>query len=264
MSPPGSGGVGHLLDALRADPGRSAVLTDFDGTLAPLVADPDSAVAAPGAFDVLEQLAGRYALVGVVSGRPMAFLRRQLEGRAQAGNLWLSGLYGLETLEDGQLVEAPEAAVWRPVVEDVTTRATARFGPLVEGKGLSLTLHFRTRPEQAHAIEAWAEQEATASGLVLRPAKASVELHPPVGSDKGTVIEGIVGRRIGPEPNAVCFLGDDMGDLAAFDALDRLAERGVVAVRIAASTADTPAELLARADLVVDGPAGAVALLDTL
>jgi trehalose 6-phosphate phosphatase len=240
------------------------VLTDFDGTLAPLVADPAAAVAAPGALEALERLAAKYALVGIVSGRPVAFLRRQLEGRASAGDLWLSGLYGLETFEDGHLVEAAAAGEWRSVVGAVTARAKARFGGRVEDKGLSLTLHFRTDPELADAIRAWAGQQAAVSGLVLRPAKASIELHPPVDADKGTVIEEIVGRRLGPAPRAVAFLGDDLGDLAGFDGLDRLAVRGAAVLKVAVATAETPAEVLARADLVVDGPTGAVALLDSL
>jgi len=244
------------LDALRADPAAAAVLTDFDGTLSELVDDPAAAAAAPGAVDALVDLAGRYALVGVVSGRPVAFLRHRLDER-----LWLSGLYGLEELDGGREGEHAVGRTWRPVVEAATARATGRFGPLAEGKGLSLTLHHRTRPDLAGAVEAWARDEAAASGLLLRAAKASVELHPPVELDKGTAIEDAVERR---RLRTVLFMGDDLGDLTAFDALDRLAGRGVTGIRVAATTADTPDELVVRADLVVDGPAGAVALLRSL
>ena len=77
--------------AFLAAPDRAAILTDFDGTLAPIVEDPATAHPLPGAADVLERLAKRYAVVGVVSGRPVEYLRSRL-----GDGLWLSGVYGLE------------------------------------------------------------------------------------------------------------------------------------------------------------------------
>jgi trehalose 6-phosphate phosphatase len=137
---------------------------------------------------------------------------------------------------------------------------------VVEPKGLSLTLHFRTRPELGPELHAWADAEAARSGLVVRPAKASIELHPPVPGDKGSVVEHTVLAAF-PADNsmsAVAFLGDDVGDLPAFDALDRLGASGLHAVKVAVATDETPAELLERADVVVDGPAGALAFLERL
>jgi trehalose 6-phosphate phosphatase len=239
------------FELLRAVPGRAAVLTDFDGTLAPIVADPAAAEPLPGAVAVLHRLAERFALVGVVSGRPLSYL----VDRVGTG-LWLSGLYGLESLHDGVRQEAPQAAEWRPVVAESVVRAQGEFGDAVEPKGLSLTIHFRTRPELGPLVRSWADAEAVRSGLVVRPAKASVELHPPVKADKGTVVEAAVAGL-----EAVCFLGDDVGDLPAFDALDRLRAGGVHTVKVAVSTVEAPVELLERANVVVDGPAGALALL---
>jgi trehalose 6-phosphate phosphatase len=237
-----------------AAPERAGVLSDFDGTLAPIVDDPAAAAPLPGVVDVLHRLAERYAVVGVVSGRPLSYLVSQLgEG------LWLSGLYGLETLDHGRSIEAAGSAEWRPVVEQAVDRAHAEFGEAVEPKGLSLTVHFRTRPELGPAIRRWADAEAVRSGLVVRPAKASFELHPPVTADKGTVVQAVAAGL-----SAVCFLGDDVGDLSAFDGLDRLAQAGVHTVKVAVSTTEAPAVLLERADVVVDGPAGALALLERL
>ena len=234
-----------------ADPMSAAILTDFDGTLSPIVTDPQAAAPLPGAVDVLRALGERLALVGVVSGRPVAYLRQQL-----GDELWLSGLYGLESYSGGALVELPEAAEWREVVTVATQRAAAAFGGAVEPKGLSLTVHFRAEPELGPAVRAWADDEATRSGLVVRPAKASIELHPPVPADKGSVVE-----RAAAGLRAVCFLGDDVGDLPAFAALDRLATAGVHVVKVAVSTEEAPVAVLDRADVVVDGPEGALALL---
>ena len=246
----------RLLAPLLADPASAAVLTDFDGTLSPIVDDPASARPLPGAVEALLACDRRYGRVAVISGRPVAYLAGHL-GTA----LHLSGLYGLEVVEGGERREDPEAAPWRAVVEGVADRAESS-GPTgmgVERKGLSLTLHFRTAPEIEPAVRAFAAAEADRTSLVLRAAKASVELHPPLAADKGTAVESLVGGL-----SAVCFLGDDVGDLPAFDALDRLAARGVHAVRIAVRTEEAPAEMLARADLVVEGPEGALAVLQRL
>jgi trehalose 6-phosphate phosphatase len=108
-------------------------------------------------------------------------------------------------------------------------------------------------------VRAWADEEATRSGLVVRAAKASIELHPPVPADKGSVVEhAAAGLR------SVCFLGDDVGDLPAFAALDRLAAAGVHTVKVAVSTEEAPVAVLEGADVVVDGPQGALALLEWL
>jgi trehalose 6-phosphate phosphatase len=62
----------------------------------------------------------------------------------------------------------------------------------------------------------------------------------------------------------VCFIGDDVGDLPAFDALDHLAADGATTLRVAVQTSESDDEVLRRADLLVDGPAGALDLLRAL
>jgi trehalose 6-phosphate phosphatase len=201
----------------------------------------------------LAALAERYAVVGVISGRPVAYLNRHMPGRVR-----LYGLYGLESARDGAIARHPEAEAWEAVVDSVA-EAAARSGLSaleVEHKGLSITLHHRTHPDDAGVVMAWAADEARRTGLVLRDAKMSVELHPPIAIDKGTVVEELA---VGLD--AVCFIGDDVGDLPAFDALDRLAERGLVTLRVAVTTSESVGEMVERADVLVDGPEGALGLL---
>jgi len=250
--------VAELAAPFRADPGGSGVFSDFDGTLAEIVDDPAAAAPIPGVVDVLGLLAGRYGRVGVISGRPAAFLLDHLAGRG----LSLSGLYGLESVsEEGEVGVLPEAERWRAVVEEVAVRAAdgLAHGVTVERKGLSVTVHYRTDPTLRAAVAEWAEREAAATGLVADAARMSYELRPPVRRDKGDVLYGAAtGRR------RVCFLGDDRGDLSAFDALDRLAAEGASVVRVAVVSPEAPEELLARADLVVDGPEGSLSFLRAL
>jgi trehalose 6-phosphate phosphatase len=244
------------LAPLRRDPAATALFLDFDGTLAPIVAAAADARPLPGTADTLVGLARRYAVVAIVSGRPVSFLRAHLPDEVE----W-HGLYGLEAVVGGVPVAQPSAEAWRGVVDRVAAdaHATGPPGLDVEHKGLSLTLHYRRRPELAAAAAEWATEAARRSGLRLRPAKMSLELHPPVAVDKGTVVTA---RAAGM--GAVAYVGDDEGDLPAFAALDALAAAGVATVKVAVRTPETAAALLAQADLEVDGPAGALALLQAL
>ncbi len=262
------------LAELRGHPLSSGIFADFDGTLSEIVDEPADAVAVPGVLAVLGVLADRYAQVGVLSGRPVAFLESRMSGAEAppglSARLALAGLYGLETIVGGERRDHPLGGVWREAVDDIASRSKAHGpeGMRVEAKGLSLTLHYRGRPEREADVRAWAEQQAARSGLTVRPARMSFELHPPIDVDKGTALLDLVapeveGVRV-PLLRSVCFLGDDVGDLPAFDGLDRLAEMGLTTLRIGVRSAEGAAALLDRADLVVDGPTGSLAVLEAL
>ena len=257
----------HLLTPFLDAPERSGILTDFDGTLAPIVADPTASRPLPEAVDVLHRLARTYRRVAVVSGRPAAFLADHLRlGTADAGvpgeGLVAIGLYGLEMADGGDVTTHPSAAEWREVVTHVADRADEEGPPevLVERKGLSLTLHYRTAPEHADWARTWAAEQAEHTGLVRHSGRMSEELRPPLSVDKGTVVaqlaEGLA---------AACFFGDDSGDLPAFEVLDRLArDDGVATLKVGVRSEEAPPDLLDSADVVVDGPLGAVEVLSRL
>lgn len=242
--------------AFLADPARSGLFTDFDGTLSPIVDDPESARPLPGAPEVLDRLAHRLGRVGVISGRPVAVIERWFPPSVR-----LSGLYGLQRLIDGRRDDHPEAARWAPVVDDAVDQAR-RDGPAgmrVEHKELSLTLHYRERPDLASEVERWAAGEAVRTGLERHSARMSVELHPPVDADKGTAL-----RDLAEGMRAACFLGDDVGDLAAFAALDALAAEGVATLKVAVQSDEQDPRVGEAADLVVDSPDAVLALLTDL
>jgi len=248
--------VDDVLELLHADPTHAGILTDFDGTLSPIVEVPEAARPLDGVPALLDELAHRYAVVAVLSGRPVTFLQQWLPP-----SLLLSGLYGLEVVRNGVREDHPSGGMWREVIDDVATvcRATGPPGTRVESKGLSLTLHYRGHPELESAVRELAERQAARSGLSIRSARMSVELHPPISADKGTAV-----RDVADGLAAVCFLGDDLGDLPAFAELQTLASEGVATVRIAVRSDEAPDELLDAADLVVDGPEGARDLLQAL
>lgn len=234
---------------------------DYDGTIAPVVAERDRAAPQAGASEVLSALARRLRLVGVVSGRPLGFLLDQL-GRVPG--LSLFGLYGLERSRtaDGRGGQprhvSPEALLWEPVVSQLADEAQARApeGVEVERKGLSFALHFRGHPELEGWVRAWASQRAELAGLRAQPGRLSLELLPPVPAGKGLVVSQVAAGL-----QALCFAGDDWGDLPAFEALRRLRAQGKATLSVGVASHEQPPELEASVDVMVGGPRELVALL---
>jgi trehalose 6-phosphate phosphatase len=249
---------------------RAGVLTDFDGTLAPIVEDPSLAEPLGEVPGLLRKLAARFALTAVVSGRPASFLQERLglagspggDRAPAARRLLVAGQYGTERALDGEPARVmPGADRWRGALQEAERRAAASAPPRVrlEPKGLGLTLHWREAPEQRAWAAGFAREQARALGLEVSCGRMSLELRPPGVGDKGTVVEELCAGL-----EAACFLGDDLGDLAAFEALDRLAAGGLRPLKVAVAGDEAPTELLSAADLAVDGPEGALEVLRAL
>ncbi len=248
------------LRALATEPARSALFLDFDGTLAAIVEDPTGARPLPGVPALLAHLAGMFALVAVVSGRPTAFLAEVL---GEPAGVTLTGLYGLE-----RALRGPEHDVWAAVIDEVVAEARAEAPPgiYVEPKGLTVTLHWRRAPEHADWVVGFAERQHAQRGLAIHVGRNERELRPPLPVDKGTVVRALVAEHAG-QIDAVAVFGDDIGDLPAFAAVGELRAhdgRPLVAVRVAAVDSGSPPEVAARADLTVRGAVGAVELLQSL
>lgn len=249
------------LAALLATPRRALVGLDFDGTLAPIVADPEAARAHPDVGPALRRLSPVVGLIAVVTGRPAATALAYGRFDTVPG-LVVLGQYGLERWVGGQL-HAPEpppgVAQVRRRLPGVLAEAGAPEGTWIEDKGHALAVHTRRTAEPAPALERL-RRPVTAlagdTGLVVEPGRFVLELRPP-GMDKGAALLGLADEYAA---GAVLYAGDDLGDLAAYDGVERLRERGVPGVTVYSASAETTG-LAARADVVVDGPAGVAALL---
>lgn len=234
-----------------AQPLRSAVFVDYDGSLAPIVARPEDAVPLPSAATALGLLVPLLHRVAVVSGRTVGFLQRML---ALEGVEYV-GLYGMERLVHGVVQIDPRADAYAERIAQAAGDAERALpGVLVERKGpVSVTLHWRATPDREAEVRYVATKLAQEHGLdAPQRGRMAVELRPPVPLDKGAAVAQLLdGVRV------AAFAGDDAGDLPAFDALDRAIADGELehAVRIAVHSSEGPPELRERADVVVQGPA---------
>jgi trehalose 6-phosphate phosphatase len=259
-------GLGPLAH-LRAAPARAAILTDVDGTLAPIVPRPEEATVPVRATELLAQLSERYGLVGCVSGRRAQEARRLVgvEGIAYAGN------HGLELLLPGD--DAPridpslqgresDAADF---VAELGTAALVEAGLRLEDKGPIQALHWRGAEDDREA-EARAHEIAAAAGragLELRWGRKVLELHPPGGGGKDAAVAALLAI---DGVTAAVYAGDDRTDLDAFRRLRDLQGNGELelAVCVGILSAEGPPEIGEESDLQVDGPPGWLALLEAL
>ncbi len=246
-------------------PGRTALCLDFDGTLAPIVADPAASRPLPGTAALLGQLAQRFAAVALLSGRPASFLA----AHAAAPGVRYLGHYGLEELRDGTVTVDPRLAAAseavRAAATDLRDAAVVRdAGAYLEDKGYTVAVHLRRvrDPERwAEPVEAAARDIAARHGLEVLAGRLVWELLPPVHSDKGDALRRVVASS---GADAAIMVGDDRGDLPAFAVVAELTAAGGSGLRVAVRSEEAPAELLTAADLVVDGPEGVQDFLEGL
>jgi trehalose 6-phosphate phosphatase len=231
------------LRALASDPERAAILLDVDGTLAPIVEGPENAVIPDETRTELARLAARYALVACVSGRPGPEVELML------------GVDGVTVVGEHGLELEPEAAAWADRIQQFARGVDWPF----ERKRLSVSFHFR-RADDVAAARAYltrVAEDAAAAGLVPRWGRMVLEVRPPVDAHKGTAVRTLVARA---GVRRALYAGDDRTDVDAFAGLDGL-ELGI---RVAVTSPEAPPELLAAADLVVDGTEGVLELLRRL
>lgn len=253
-----------VIAALLAKPESGLVAIDFDGTLAPIVARPEDARPVAEARDVLTALAGRVGGLAIVSGRPAADVV-QVAGVAEIRRLHVLGHYGLQEWYDGVVTSpdpVPGVAVARARLGDVLDGADA--GVRVEDKQHSLAVHTRgaSHPDiELAALEPALEALADACGLEAVLGRYVIELRPP-GVDKGSALRRLIER---VAARVVVYVGDDLGDIPAYDVIEALRSDGTIAGLTVASVDptddDAPPDVAQRADMVLEGPTAVVAWL---
>jgi trehalose 6-phosphate phosphatase len=209
----------EAVEALAADPGRSGLVLDFDGVLAPIKDDPATCVLPDRVAASLGRLAGRFELVAIISGRPVAFLAE----RVGLPGVPLLGSYGMEQSTDGVRQIDSEAEKWLGQVHAaaVTLREqlAGAAGVRVEEKSVSVAVHWRQAPDQSAAAEdvrRVTTRIADDLGLRLEPGKLVEELRPPIDIDKGSAISALLAAH--RDLSTFAYAGDDLGDIPALRA----------------------------------------------
>jgi trehalose 6-phosphate phosphatase len=253
-----------IIDAIRDELPHVLLTIDFDGTLAPLVDDPELSRATPGAVAALAALADIGVQVAVITGRE-ALTAVRLGPLDAIPDLTVVGVYGAETWSHGKLMtqETPSSL---PAIKDrlIDLGQAADSDPAlwVEDKRLSLVVHARRaanpRAALAHVAEA-VQTLAAEVELDMHTGRDVLELRLP-GLDKGASLARLLAER---EPAAVLYIGDDLGDLPAFEEVRNQRAAGRVAYSVGVLSTDV-AEIREVVDATIASPDQVVELLQAL
>ena len=268
-APEDGGSLDSFVKAADERPDSVALLCDLDGTLAPIASRPEQASVPETTRERLSACAHKLGLVAVVTGR------QALEARGMVGldSIAYRGNHGLESLDaDTDAVEPHpeirgienEAANF---VASLDSDELSDLGIRVEDKGPITALHWRgsDREGEAEEVANSIGDRARAAGLFPRPGRMVLELRPTDSVDKGVAVDGLLSER--DDLTHALFVGDDLTDLDAFEALDELVERGDLdtGLKVAVESGEASASrLVAAADCCVDGPERVTDLLARL
>jgi trehalose 6-phosphate phosphatase len=256
------------LQAVLEHPEETLVGIDFDGTLAPIVADPEQAHADPRAVAALARLGTLLGTVAVITGRPARTAVRLggFRGVAGLGHLVVLGQYGVERWDAAtdEFVIPPDPGQVAQLEREIPPLLD-RLGQgaaHVEHKGRAVVVHTRQLPDPDASFATLTGPLNDLAGrhaMVVEPGKNVLEIRSP-GIDKGVALRDIVDET---GARQVVFVGDDLGDLPAFRLVEELRREGRGGLLVCSASHEEDA-LSGLADVVVEGPGGVADWLEEL
>ncbi|QIW98478.1 hypothetical protein AMS68_003996 [Peltaster fructicola] len=240
-------------------------LFDYDGTLTPIVKDPQAAIPTDKVIRTLKMLASNPKnVVWIISGRDQAFLQEWM------GHIPELGL----SAEHGCFMRSPNSSEWENLTESTdmswqkeVVRIFGKYEQLTQGsfterKKVALTWHYRRADPElgAHnARECARELNREVSkhwDVEVMAGKANLEVRPRF-VNKGEIAKKLIreyGGEPGQVPDFVLCLGDDFTDEDMFRSLrsSNLPRENIFAVTVGPSSKHTIAtwHLLEPADVI--------------
>ena len=259
-----------FLDAVADNPGGTLLAMDFDGTLAPIVDDPEHSRMHEGAAAALAQLGRTLGKMAIITGRGVAAVRRlgRLDTWSGLERLSILGQYGVERYDaDTGLLRMPPQPDLTALQHELAG-LIAGMGPCGEGvrledKGRAIGVHTRLASDPARAfamLEEPVKRIAAAHGLRVEPGRFVLEVRASARSKADALTELISQFR----PSRVAMIGDDLGDLPAFELLAELRRGGLICCAVFSGSSEAPDGLTDVADVTCEGPDGVASWLEAL
>jgi trehalose-phosphatase len=220
--------LGWVGDWVAGD-GRLLLMTDYDGTLTPIVDDPADAILAEETREQLLRIArSSRGSVAVISGRGL----EDLKTRVAIPEVIYAGCHGLEIEGPGLAFRHPDALAQQSMLwavgEELSRRAPTVTGMRIEAKGLAVAVHYRhVAPDEIRRVEIELARAIREQGSCLKIFHGTkvIEVLPQVAWTKGECARWIQEHVLpsGSGPALWLYLGDDWTDEHAFEVLSGLA-----------------------------------------
>lgn len=197
------------------------IFLDFDGTLTPIISQPQEAQLSDMMRQLIRSLASKYP-VAIISGRALEDVKK----RVALDELYYAGSHGFEISGPGGLKkELEEAKKLVPVIEKVKKELEGGLssfeGVYIETKPYSLAIHYRNvsekkKGELIHSVYDICQKY---DQLILKKGKEVINLDPDLNWDKGKAVVWLLKHINIKKPVFSIYLGDDTTDEDAFKAL---------------------------------------------
>lgn len=209
----------RIVPAKEREP---AVFLDYDGTLTPIVDNPDKANLSASMHATLQHLA-TLCEVAIISGRDLQDVRE----RVGVDNIWYAGSHGFEIAGPrGEHTEYQEGLDYLPALDAAEQRLRAALvdisGCLVERKKFSIAIHYRqVAQDEVESVRRIVDRiHASHSELRLMQGKKIFELQPDIEWNKGKAIHWLISElALKKRCFTLIYIGDDVTDEDAFHAL---------------------------------------------
>lgn len=240
-----------LLEPQIANPRKTGIFSDLDGTLSEIAPTPDDAIITGEMRSIIKRLAGKYAVVSIVSGRDS----NEAKKIVGLDDIIYIGNHGLEWLDDGKQFYVPEAFDFYGLASNLAVELAAildGFDLVVEKKKLGVAIHYRQAQDKKLAkisIKQSIKPFLEKYSLKSLEGRYVIELKPDLNVNKGEAVT-VVALRKGLE--RALYLGDDVTDVDAFRAFKALRSEGrVETVSIAVASDEAEPSIIGEADYVV-------------
>ena len=233
----------------------TAIITDIDGTISEIAPTPDEAVVTNSMKNELFKLKDKFSLVAVISGRS-AINAREMVG---VDGLLYVGNHGLEFLKDGKLFMDPDVEEYLPKIKKTGKKLregdlSRITGLLFEDKEICFSIHYRLCDPSENVREKILnilEEDPECENLKISEGRCLVELKPPVGCDKGTILSKIIDQY---NLEKVIYIGDDVTDDDAFKLLKNLeVQNKIVNARVLVISSEIPPYVKKDSSFFVNG-----------
>ena len=201
---------------------------DYDGTLTPIVEQPDKAAISWDMRNLLRDLSTKQGCsVGIISGRALKDIKKMvaLERIIYVGNHGLE-IEGSKIKFESQ-ISSQLFSIIRNLKEELTNKLSKIKGIFVEDKDVTLSVHYRLATRSSYLLAKKIIEEVIQPFLARNKIKVSygkkvIDIKPPVQWNKGRVVAWLLARQtfiLGNHQIMPIYLGDDVTDEDAFGML---------------------------------------------
>jgi alpha,alpha-trehalase len=248
----------HIQQILQQAKDRKiALFLDYDGTLTPIVNDPDKAFLDEKTRQILEKVARKW-VVAVISGRDLA----AIQNFVKLDNVYYAGSHGFDISGPADLtLEMQKGKEFLPVLDKAHGQLEEQLAPIpgaaLERKQFSIAIHYRNvKQAQVNTVRQAVRQVQTdRPELRITEGKKVFELQPDIKWHKGKALTWLMEKlNLDLDKYYPMYIGDDITDEDAFESLNTIGTSIVVKGSFHPTSAD----------FVLENPRETAAFLENL